>query len=309
MAKASSKKVIIAALIGNTLVALSKFVAAFLTGSSAMLSEGIHSLVDTGNQALLLYGLKRSQRPPDDDFPFGYGKEVYFWSFVVAILIFAVGAGVSMYEGVIHLLHPEPLENPWVNYVVLALAMLFEGAAWWLALSEFGKVRGDRSYLQAVHRGKDPSIFLVLFEDSAALAGLLVALAGVGLTHYTGRHYFDGAASILVGLILAGTAAWLAYETKGLLIGESANRDVVRGIRAMAAQREEILGVNEVLTLHMGPEFILATLSVDFRDQITADRIERIIRDLDAAIKQAFPRVKKVYIEAESMSKRTDPVN
>ena len=206
----SSKKVIYAALIGNTLVATTKFVAATITGSSAMLSEGIHSVVDTGNQLLLLLGLHKAKKPADERFPFGHGKEVYFWSFVVAILIFAVGAGVSVYEGIIHLMHPAPIKNPYVNYIVLALAMLFEGAALYFALTEFSRTKGKWSYLEAVQKGKDPTGFVVLFEDSAAMLGLLVAFLGVFLTQLTGNLLFDSLASIVIGLILGGTAVWLA---------------------------------------------------------------------------------------------------
>lgn len=227
----ASRKVIYAALAGNALIAITKFVAATLTGSSAMLSEGIHSTVDTGNQLLLLYGLKRARRPADEDFPFGYGKEVYFWSFVVAILVFAVGAGISLYEGIQHLQHPAKLAAPHINYIVLGLALLFEGAAWYLAYREFTRAKGKRGYLAAIRHGKDPSLFVVLFEDSAAMLGILVAFGGIYLTVMTGSHVYDAVASILIGVILALTAAWLAYETKGLLIGESANREVVRGIR------------------------------------------------------------------------------
>ena len=171
----SSKKVIYAALVGNSLIAVTKFIASSISGSSAMLSEGIHSLVDTGNQILLLHGLKKSQRPPDEHFPFGYGKEVYFWSFVVAILVFALGAGISIYEGVHRLMEPEPLGDPTINYIVLGLAMIFEGGAWFFAFKEFSKVKGSRGYLEAVKEGKDPTFFVVLFEDCAAMLGLFVA--------------------------------------------------------------------------------------------------------------------------------------
>ncbi len=296
---ASSKKAIYAALIGNSLIAITKFIAAAMTGSSAMISEGIHSVVDTGNQLLLLFGMKRSARPADARFPYGYGKELYFWSFVVAILIFAVGAGLSIYEGINHLVHPVHVENHTVNYVVLSLAMIFEGFAWTIAWREFKRHRRGRSFLKAVTGGKDPTLFVVIFEDSAAMIGLLIALAGVALGDITGNPYYDGAASVAIGLLLAGTAAWLAYETKGLLIGEAADPDVVAGIRRIASEHEEVLHVNEVLTLHMGPEFILVTMSVDFRDDLEAGRIERAVCALDGAVKDAYPRVKKVYIEAE----------
>jgi cation diffusion facilitator family transporter len=295
----SSTRVIFAALAGNTLIAVTKFIAAAITGSSAMLSEGIHSLVDTGNQMLLLYGLKAARRPADERFPFGYGKEIYFWSFVVAILIFAVGAGVSLYEGILRVMEPEPLEHVLLNYIVLGLAMLFEGGAWYMAMKEFKAVKGKAGYIEAVRRGKDPTMFVVLFEDSAALLGLMVAFIATALSQFTGNTLYDGIASIVIGCILGGTAAWLAYETKGLLIGESATPHVVSGIRAIATDTPEIEAMNEVLTMHMGPDCILANISIDFRDDLTADGVERTIADIDRRIKQVYPQVKRVFIEAE----------
>jgi len=296
----SSKKVILAALIGNSLIAITKFFAAAITGSSAMLSEGIHSLVDSGNQLLLLYGLKRAKRPPDEQFPFGHGKEIYFWSFVVAILIFAVGAGVSIYEGISHMLHPTPLKSPFVNYIVLALAIVFEAFAFTIALKEFRKQKGRLGYFQAVKRGKDPAIFVVLFEDSAAMLGLLVALIGVAMTDITGQGWMDGLASVIVGLILAGTAVWLAIETKSLLIGEGADKSTTRGIRALADSKPGVTHVNEVLTLHMGPDFILATISIDFQDDLDTIEMERVITQIDNEIKTSYPHVKRVFVEAEA---------
>ncbi len=295
----SSTKVIIAALIGNALIAVTKFIAAAISGSSAMLSEGIHSLVDTGNQVLLLYGLKASKKPADERFPFGHGKEIYFWSFVVAILIFAVGAGVSLYEGIHRVMHPAPVEHVFINYIVLVLAMIFEGGAWYFAFKEFSAVKGKFGYVEAVQRGKDPSMFVVLFEDSAAMLGLMVAFVATLVSHLTGLVIFDGIASIVIGLILAGTAIWLAYETKGLLIGESADPQVVEGIRSIAADTPYIDHLNEVLTMHMGPDFILVTVSIDFQDDIDADSVERTIADIDRRIKQVYPQVKRVFIEAE----------
>ncbi|WP_251977025.1 cation diffusion facilitator family transporter [Salinicola avicenniae] len=297
---AESKAVIFAAMGGNLAIAVTKFVAAGITGSSAMLSEGIHSVVDTGNQILLLLGMHRAKQPASPQFPFGHGKEVYFWSFVVALLIFAVGAGVSLYEGVIHILHPEPIESPIVNYIVLGLGILFEGASWAFALNQFRKTKGKWGYVEAVHRGKDPSLFVVVFEDSAALLGLLVAMAGVALSQWTGLYVFDGIASVVIGLILGGTAIWLARETKGLLIGESANRHVVEDIRELAAAADGVEGVNEVLTMHMGPNFILVTLSVRFTRGTPAERIETAIADLDCRIKASHDSVKRVFVEAEA---------
>lgn len=297
---ASSTKVIYAALVGNTLIAITKFIAASITGSSAMLSEGIHSLVDTGNQGLLLHGLKQSKKPADERFPFGHGKEIYFWSFVVAILVFALGSGISIYEGVRHVLDPAPINNPTLNYIVLGLAIIFEGFAWFFALTEFTKTKGKWSYIEAVQRGKDPTLFVVLFEDSAAMLGLLVALIGLLLTQYTGILIFDGIASIVIGLILAGTAIWLAYETKGLLIGESANKSVVDGIRKFVALHAEVRATNEVITMHMGPDFILLNLSIDFHDDMDTTALKQVIHKIDRGIKAQFPMVKRIFIEAEA---------
>lgn len=267
-----------------------------------MLSEGIHSLVDTGNQFLLLYGMKRASRPPDAAFPFGYGKEIYFWSFIVAMLIFALGGGISIYEGIKHLSHPEPMSNPLINYIVLGLALLFEGAAWYFAYREFSKVRGPYGYFEAIKRAKDPSVFVVLFEDSAAMLGLMVALLGIVLSQTTGFIFFDGLASIIIGLILIVTAMWLAYETKSLLIGESAADETVSSIKKLLSQQSGVRHINEVLTLHMGPEYILATISVDFTDTLTADEVEQTVTSIDRQVKQAFPEIKKVFIEAEKRS-------
>ncbi|MDX1638021.1 MAG: cation diffusion facilitator family transporter [Balneolaceae bacterium] len=298
----SSKKVIFAALIGNALIAVTKFIASVATGSSAMLSEGIHSVVDTGNQLLLLLGLKRAKKPADEHFPFGHGKEVYFWSFIVAIMIFAVGAGISLYEGIHSLSDPHPVENPYINYIVLGLAMVFEAGAWYFAWKEFNASRNGRGYIETVRKEKDPTTFVVLFEDSAAMLGLIVAFSGIALGHYTGNPAFDGIASIFIAIILGLTAAWLAYETKGLLIGESARQDIVNDIRSIAGSYEEIKSVNETLTMHMGPRFILANISVDFRDDLDSLTVENAIAKLNREIKQRYPRVKRVFIEARGRS-------
>ncbi len=304
-----SKKVIYAALLGNSLIAVTKFVAASITGSSAMLSEAIHSLVDTGNQGLLLYGMKRGARPADKDFPFGHGKEIYFWSFIVAILIFALGGGISVYEGIHHLLHPQPAKNPLINYLVLSLALIFEGVAWLFALREFRRTKGENGYIEAVNQTKDPSVIVVLFEDSAAMLGLLVALIGIGLTQLTGSIYFDGGASIIIGFILIGTAIWLARETKSLLIGESAEPQIVQGIQEIVQKSPLIEGINEILTMHMGPDFILVTLGADFVDSASAAAVEQQVAELDSQIKARFPRVKRVFIEAEKLVRKRNDNN
>jgi len=302
----SSKKVIIAALIGNSLIAITKFAAAGITRSSAMLSEGIHSLVDTGNQILLLYGLKKSQLPADRRHPFGRGQELYFWSFVVAILIFAVGAGISIYEGIRHLLHPKQMGSSFVNYIVLAFAMIFEGGAWFYAWREFNKHRGSKGYIRAVREGKDPTMFVVLFEDSAAMLGLLVAFLGVLLTDLTGIPYFDGAASVVIGLILGATAIWLAYETKGLLIGESADPETVSKLKEIAVAHHEVQTVNEILTMHFGPDDILVNISVDFANDILAGRVEAVIAEITREFREQFPAVKRVFIEVEQKNPKME---
>src|SRR3954470_3185986 len=301
-----SKKVVYAALAGNLAIAVTKFVAATLTGSSAMLSEGVHSVVDTGNQALLLYGMRRAQRPPDDRFPFGHGKEIYFWSFVVALLVFALGAGVSLYQGVHHLLNPVEVEHPAINYAVLAFAAVFEAGSWLVAFRQFRAKAGERGYVEAVRRGKDPTDFAVLLEDSAALAGIAVAFIGVLAGQITGDGRFDGAASVVIGLILAATALWLARETKGLLIGESANREVVSEIKRLARTYREVERVNEVLTMHVGPEYILANISIDIACDVPRTRAHAIMDELDARIKKADARVKRVFIESQNVCEPLD---
>lgn len=297
---ASAGKVVIAALAGNLLIAATKFVAAAFTGSSAMISEGVHSLVDTGNQALLLLGMKRAQRPPSPGYPFGHGKEVYFWSFMVAILLFSLGAGISLWEGISHLQHPVELVNPQIAYAVLGASIFFEAIVFRVALKEFNKVRNGLGFFEAVNRGKNPTFFVVLFEDSAAMLGLLVALAGVALTQLTGSPVWDGIASICIGLILAVAAVWLARETKGLLIGESADEMVVEAIRQCAYGRPQIKHVNEVATLHMGPEYIVVNMSLDFADGISAGELERVVTELTAQVKAVDGAIKRVFIEAES---------
>ncbi|MFQ6016950.1 MAG: cation diffusion facilitator family transporter [Kiloniellaceae bacterium] len=299
MASGGSKKVVIAALAGNTLIAVTKFLAAGFTGSSAMFSEAIHSTVDTGNQVLMLYGIHRAARPADAAYPFGYGREVFFWAFVVAILIFALGAGVSVYEGVAKISHPEPVAHPYVNYIVLALAMAFEAGAWWIAVKAFRTTKGRRGYLDAIRVSKDPTVFTVLMEDSAALLGLLIAFAGIALSDALDRPALDGLASILIGLILAAAAAILAYETKGLLIGEGAAPRVVAGVRRIVAAGRGIERINEVLTMHMGPRDVLLTLSLDFRDGLSSGQIEDAVSDLERRIKAAFPEITRVFIEAQ----------
>lgn len=300
MADPTSKKVIYAALAGNGMIAVTKFGAAVFTGSSAMFSEAIHSVVDMGNQGLLLLGLRRAKRPPDSTHPFGYGMELYFWTFVVAILIFAVGAGISIYEGVHRINSPQPITNPYINYVVLVLAMVFEAFAWTVAFREFRRTKGRLGYLEAVRRSKDPTVFTVLFEDSAAMLGLIVALVGIFLAQVLDMPALDGVASVVIGIILAVTAILLAYETKSLLIGERARPEVIGGIREIVRRFPQIIAVNELLTMHMGPRDVLLNLSVDFDDRVKSAEVEEAISDMEQQIKAAFPDVKRVFIEAQS---------
>ena len=295
-----SRKVIYAALAGNGLIAITKFIAATITGSSAMFSEGIHSVVDTGNQILLLFGLKQAKKPPDERHPFGHGKEVYFWSFVVAILIFAVGAGLSIFKGIEHIAHPVEITKPFLNYLVLGFAIVIEGMVFYVAVKEFNKSKGNLDYLEAIQRGKDPGLFVVLLEDAAALLGLIVAMVGIAISQVTGNYVFDGVASVIIGLILAAIAVLLAYETKGLLIGESANSKVVDGIYDVLKQTHGVQKVNEVLTMHMGPDYILVNLSVEFSDHIRTGKMEVLISQVDREIKTKYKNVKRVFIEAET---------
>jgi len=297
-----SKKVIYAALAGNSLIAVCKFIAAGFTGSSAMLSEGIHSVVDSGNQILLLYGIKKAGQDPDEKHPFGYGMELYFWTFVVAILIFAIGSGLSLYEGFKHFLHPEPITAPGWNYGVLILSMIFEGAAWTIAYREFNKMRGDTPIFTAIRHSKDPTVFTVLFEDTAAMIGLFIALAGVAGSHLYGIHQLDGLASIGIGLVLAIVAVLLAIESKGLLIGEGADPKIIAEIRSVVANDKRISRINEVLTMHLGPTEILLNASIDFIDELDARDVEFAISEFETEIKKRFPEIRRVFIEAQNWS-------
>ncbi len=300
MADLASKRVVYAALAGNSLIALTKFTAAWFTGSSAMFSEAIHSTVDTGNQGLLLYGMKRAELPADARHPFGYSKELYFWAFVVAVLIFGLGAGISFYEGIEKIKHPVEIRSPEINYLVLGLAMIFEGAAWWIAFKEFDRRRGRLSFTAAIRASKDPAIFTVLLEDTAAMLGLITAFVAIALGQALDMPVLDGVGSVLIGCILAATAAALIYETKALLIGEAADPEVAATVRQVIAKRPEVLTTNEVLTMHLGPRDILVNISLDFRNDLDAAGVERAITEMERLIKQASPRVRRIFIEAQA---------
>ncbi len=294
----SSRVVVYAAAAANLGIATTKFIAAGASGSSAMLSEAIHSLVDTGNELLLLLGLRRSERAADEQFPFGYGKELYFWSLIVAILLFGVGGGMAFYEGVTHLLHPQPLENPLWAYVVIVVAMAFEGTSFVVALRELQRRPGPKKLLQKVHRSKDPSVFAVLIEDFAALLGLLVAFVGVFVGHWLNNPYIDGAASIVIGLILAAAAVALAHESRSLLVGESASPAIVADICKIVSKDPAVQAARTPLTMHLGPRDILLNLDVEFRDGISASEQIAAVSRIEDAIRKHHPAVKRIFIEA-----------
>jgi cation diffusion facilitator family transporter len=300
MKASTSHKVVYVALGGNLMIALAKFVAAGFSGSSAMLSEGVHSLVDTVNEVLLLYGLHRAGKPPDRSHPFGYGRELYFWSFIVALLVLAAGAGVSFYEGVMHIREPEAIERPWINYTVLAFSFLFEGASWVVALREFRARKGRLGYFEAFRLSKDPSTFTVLLEDSAALLGLLIALCGVVGAQVFDEPRLDGVASIGIACVLAVFAALLARETKGLLIGEPAHPRVSGSILAIAAGDEGVHCANGVLTVQMGPNQVVATLSAEFEDALTTPQIEACINRIEAQAKKIHPEILSLFVKPQT---------
>lgn len=294
--------VLYGALLANIGIAIAKFVAAAISGSSSMLTEGVHSLVDSGNQVLLLYGQAKAKRPPDSTHPFGYGRELYFWAFVVAILIFAVGAGVSIYEGWLHIKEPEPLRDPTINYAVLGIAVLLEGTSWAIAVREFNGKRGASSWWQSIRRSKDPAGFIVLFEDSAALIGLGIAGVGVWASHHYADPRIDGAASIAIGLILAGVAVLLAREAKGLLIGESAEPSIVAAVWDILDKRPQISAVNHVRTIHTAPDAVFVAISADFIDDLLMGEAESLIEDIEREMKARVPELTSIYIRPEKQA-------
>lgn len=304
MAAHSSNHIVILALGANLAISCAKFAAYLWTGSSAMLSEAIHSLADTSNQGLLLYGTHRAKRPADARHPFGYARELYFWSFVVAILLFSFGAGFSLYEGFKKLYHPHALTNPAINYIVLIIAMGLEGVALRAALREFNRRRGDAPALAALRNSKDPALFTIVLEDLAAMCGLAIAFIGIALSHLFGWHAADALASIAIGCILATVATFIAIEVKALLIGEAAHENVQAGVRTIIEEvdRENghIVGINEIRTLQLGPNAVLVAASVDFDDTTRATHVKAATHKLETAIKAAFPEVTNFYIEVEA---------
>jgi cation diffusion facilitator family transporter len=301
----ASTRTLVVALAANLGIAASKFVAAAITGSSAMLTEGVHSVVDSTNQLLLMWGRHASKRPADKRHPFGYGRELYFWSFVVAVLVFSLGAGVSVYEGIIHIMHPEPAVSPLIAYAVLLIAFLLEGWSTIEAYRDFRKAKGTLGWIQAVLQSKDPPAFIVLLENGAAMAGIVAAALGLLLAQLTHNPFYDGAASVLIGIILGFTAALLAYESKALLIGEAADPDIVTALHRLVESRAEVSSVGEVLTIHGAPDRVTAMLSVDFEDHISARDVEAVIYSIEQQVAQEFPIVHRLYIRPFSHADRS----
>ena len=296
-----SKLVLYAALAGNLAIAATKFAAAAIAGSSAMLTEGIHSLVDTCNQGLLLYGRHRADLPPDERHPLGHGRELYFWAFVVALLIFTTGAGASVYEGIVHIRHPETIEKPWINFLVLGLAFVFESASLFVAIREFRQTKDPAAgWWRALRDSKDPAVFVVLMEDSAALAGLVIAAIFIGLAVATGNPLWDGLGSIVIGALLIGVAILLAVESKKLLIGERARPELQRYLSEVAKSTPGVCLVNEVITVHMAPEDVIATLSLDFEDDLPLSEVEKAADAIESAVKARYPEVRRLFIRPQS---------
>jgi cation diffusion facilitator family transporter len=297
-----SRTAIFAAIIGNLLIAATKFVASAFTGSSAMLTEGIHSVVDTGNGLLMLYGIYKSGKPPNENHPFGYGREIYFWSLMVALSIFAVGGGVSVYEGISHLQHPVEIVNPVWNYAVLGFSVVFEGISWFYGWKAFRKTRKGNSILKTIHVSKDPTSFTVVLEDTTALVGLVIAFLGVFFGQVFNFPYFDGIASILIGILLCFVALLLGYETKGLLIGEAVEKETLAGVRKIAEAEPKVEQALKVLTIYFGPKEVLLTLELRFVRNISATDLRVAIRRIELAVKEKYPEITRVYYEAESLS-------
>jgi cation diffusion facilitator family transporter len=300
MSQVSGKLSVYVALASNLAIAVTKFVAAAITGSSAMLSEGVHSLVDTINELLLLYGIRRAARPADLNHPFGHGRELYFWSFIVALLVLILGAAVAAYQGVTHILYPAPIRSPLVNYVVLAASFVFEGSSWWVGLKAFRASQGRQGFFQAFRNSKDPTTFTVLFEDTAALLGLLIAAAGIAGAQLWKAPWLDGLASIGIALVLLASSLLLARETKDLLIGEPARPHLRQAILRIAAEDHDVKRANGVLTVQLGPNHIVAALSIEFQEQLTTIEIERCVDRIEAAIKGFQPDINTLFVKPQN---------
>ena len=300
----SSKFAIYGAIGANVAIAISKFVAAFYTGSSAMLSEGIHSLVDSGNGVLILFGMHQAEKPADARHPFGRSKELYFWALIVAVLVFSVGGGMSFYEGIEHLKHPAPISDPTWNYVVLGLSLVFEGISCLLAFKAFNAERGDLGFWASIRRSKDPAVFAILLEDLAALVGLVIALAGVFLGHWFGNPYLDGAASIGIGILLVCVAVFLIYKTKRLLVGVGVDDETLASLEQIIRAQPQVKNMGMPLTSYLGPTDVVMALDVEFAPSLTAEQIEAAIDDMQDAVRAKHPEFKRIFVEAKNLSAR-----
>lgn len=297
-----SKIVVYGAIGANLAIAAAKFTAAFFTGSAAMLSEAIHSLVDTGNGLLILLGLSRASKAADDEHPFGHGKELYFWTMIVAVLIFAVGGGLSLYEGWVHIQKPAPLTDPTWNYWVLGLAVLFEGIACSLAFREFNKTRGDAGFWQALRASRDPAVYAILLEDLAALVGLVIALGGVYFGHLLNNPYFDGGASTAIGVLLIGMAVFMLKETRGLLVGEGIDATTRASLQTLAQADPAVRSMRPPLSMYLGPDEAFLALDVRFQQDLSAQQVEEAVGRLEKAIRAKHPEFKRIFVEAESLA-------
>ncbi|MDW5561583.1 MAG: cation diffusion facilitator family transporter [Methanomassiliicoccus sp.] len=304
-AEGGSRVAVVAAILGNLVIAIVKFIAAVLSGSSAMVSEGIHSLVDTGNGGLLLLGMKRSKRPADEDHPFGHGKSLYFWTNIVAISIFGIGGGMSVYEGITHIMDVTPtteLGDPTAAYIVLAISMLIEGSSFTIAVRQFLRAKGEKSAWQFLKHSKDPSLYTVVLEDSAALLGLIFAFLGIFFGHLLHNPYLDGVASVAIGLLLMCVAWFLASRTAGLLLGEGVSHEELVDIRRRVESDPAVRRANDILTMYLGPHELLVNMGVCFVEGTTAEQMHAAIRRIEADLRSAYPVGNRVYIEAESLS-------
>jgi len=297
-----AKTAIVAAILGNLAIATTKFFAAVFSGSSAMLSEAIHSLVDTGNGALILLGIRNSRKPPDFEHPFGHGRELYFWTLMVGVLIFGVGGGMSVYEGLTHLTNPKPIEDAKWSYIVLGLSAVFESISWYFGWKAFSKERRGRGVFEVIHNTKDPTSFSVLLEDSAALLGLAVALLGIFLSKSLNQPYFDGGASIVIGVLLCTIAIVMVHESRGLLIGEGVDRKTLQNLRAIVEGDEDVAHVQHLHTIYQGPRTVLMVVELRFHDSISAVDVRKAVRRLEANIQERYPEIKYVFFGAESIT-------
>jgi cation diffusion facilitator family transporter len=298
---ASSKLSIYSALAANVLIAVTKFVAGGISNSGAMISEGIHSLVDTVNELLLLLGLHRSKKVPDSRHPFGYGKELYFWSFIVSILIFGLGGGISIYKGILHIIHPEEIGDPKISYIVLGLSVLFEGISFIISLKQFNRLKGAQNWWQAIIKSKDPSSFLVLFEDGAAVIGLLIVLLCTYLNHRFHLAYLDGVASVLVGLLLIAVSSILARESRSLLMGEGITRETKIKISELVKQDKAVVKVMHILSTYQSPEEVVLVLIVAFEENLNTQEINDAIDRIRDMVKKDFKLVRFVMVQPETI--------